>query len=133
MATMPETWRRYKSVAALVKAECSGYRPGKYVPPHYCCENCVDGPCLLLADEPEPCQKFEAARCRSARSSATRADGPRAGKHGGNRSARVVRRDAVLQFSDLEARESADSSANPRGAPPTRYQKSKIAGSAREL
>ena len=61
MATMPESWRRYKSVAALVKGECSGYRPGKYVPPHYCCENRVDGPCLLVGSDPEPCQKFEAA------------------------------------------------------------------------
>ena len=59
MTTPPERWPKHKTVAALVKQECSGYRPGRRSPPHYCCD--LDGPCVLLTGQAQRCEKFERA------------------------------------------------------------------------
>lgn len=67
MSTTPPSWFHpttgrpfFLTVAALVKGECSGYRPsGGVRSPHYCCEPPIDGPCYLLCPKPRPCQLFE--------------------------------------------------------------------------
>ena len=59
MTPTPKPWEKHKTVAVLVKKECSGYRPGRRSPPHYCCD--LDRPCVLLAGEGERREKFERA------------------------------------------------------------------------
>ena len=59
MPTMPESWAGYRSVAALVKGECCGFRPNKYSPPTYCCN--FSRPCTLMGEDRERCTWFE--RC----------------------------------------------------------------------
>ena len=59
MPTTPKPWEKHKTVAALVRKECSGCRPGRHSPPHYCCD--LNRPCVLLAGEGERCEKFERA------------------------------------------------------------------------
>ena len=59
MPSAPKPRPEVTTVAALVKKECSGYRPGRRSPPHYCCD--LNRPCGLLAGEGERCEKFERA------------------------------------------------------------------------
>ena len=49
MTPTPHPWVKHKTVAALVKKECSSYRPSRGSPPHYCCD--LNRPCVLLAGE----------------------------------------------------------------------------------
>ena len=41
MSPTPKPWAKHKTVAALVKKECSGYRPGRPLPKRKrMCEEC---------------------------------------------------------------------------------------------